>query len=353
MPVKIALIGLGYWGPSLARVLASIDGAELYALCDVRRERLAHVRRLYPKCRTTTNYETVLSDSQIDAVVIATPVCTHFDLAKQTLQAGKHVMVEKPMAQTTDQCRELIAIAEKNQLTLMVGHVFIYNPAVRMVKDIIRSGQLGQVYYIYSQRLNLGRVRQDVNAMWNFAPHDLSILCYWLGEEPARVSARGYSYILPGIEDVVFLTLDFPGNIGSNIHISWLDPRKVRRITVVGSEKMVVYDDVNSDGRIMVYDKGVSKKFIANDQDNHSSLSLGEFENFGEFQLLLRAGDVLIPKLDFSEPLKNEFEHFVQCVQTGQSPITDGYSAFKVVRILEAAQSSLRQNGVTVSLPPL
>ena len=348
MTIRVAVVGLGYWGPNLARNFASVSGAQLHTLCDLRTERLMQFSRQYPEARTTSDYGAVLNTPEIDAVVIATPVHTHYELAKAALQAGKHVMVEKPLSMTSAQCRELIALAENGDLTLMVGHVFIYNAAVRKVKEYIQSGELGQIYYIYSQRLNLGRVRQDVNALWNFAPHDLSILCYWLDAEPQRVVARGYSYIQPGIEDIVFMTLDFPSGVGANVHISWLDPRKVRRMTVVGSEKMVVYDDVNADARIMVYDKGVTKKLNALTASSANSVSLGRYETFGEFQLLLRAGDVLIPKLDFVEPLKLECQHFIECIRTGQRPLTDGYDGLRVVEALEAAQRSMIQNGVSL-----
>ena len=332
--VNIAVVGLGHWGPNLARNVAALSGARLHTLCDLRADRLAQVARQYPGVKTQTDYAAVLADDEVDAVMIATPVHTHFELAAAALRAGKHVMVEKPLAQTSAQCRKLIALADAHHLTLMVGHVFIYNAAVRKVKEYIQSGELGQIYYVYSQRLNLGIIRQDVNALWNFAPHDISILCYWLDAMPERVIARGYSYIQSGIEDVIFLILDFPGGIGANVHISWLDPNKVRRMIIVGSKKMVVYDDVSADAKIMVYDKGVTKK-------PNNRPSLGSYESFGEFQLLLRAGDILIPRLNFVEPLKVECQHFVESIRRGQRPITDGYNGLRVVQVLEAAQQAI------------
>ena len=335
--INVAVVGLGHWGPNLARNIAALPDAHLHTLCDVRPERLEHVGRQYPSAKRQREFDAVLGDPDVDAVVIATPVCTHFELASATLRAGKHVLVEKPLARTSAQCRELIALSEEHGRILMVGHVFLYNAAVRKVKEYIQSGELGQVYYIYSQRLNLGIIRQDVNALWNFGPHDLSILCYWLDAAPERVLAQGYSYIQAGIEDVVFMTLDFPGGVGASVHISWLDPNKVRRMTVVGSEKMVVYDDVSANARIVVYDKGVTKK-------PNDGPSLGRYESFGEFQLLLRAGDVLIPKLNFVEPLKVECQHFVECVCTGQRPLTDGYHGLRVVEALEAAQRAMSWN---------
>jgi predicted dehydrogenase len=341
MIVKIALVGLGYWGPNLARNLASLKEAQLHTLCDLCADRLAQFSRQYPEAHMTSDYNTVLNAQEIDGVVIATPVHTHFELAKRALQAGKHVMVEKPLAQTSAQCRELIALAEHQGLILMAGHVFIYNSAVRKVKEYIDSGLLGQIYYIYSQRLNLGIIRQDVNALWNFAPHDISIINYWLDAAPIDVVVRGYSYIQPGIEDVVFMTLDYPGDVGANVHISWLDPHKIRRMTIVGSERMVVYDDVSADARVIIYDKGVTRKRNTSTSPNPDGNSLGRYETFGEFQLLLRAGDILIPKLDFAEPLKLECQHFIECIRTGQQAITDGYDGLRVVQVLEAAQASL------------
>ena len=340
MTINVALVGLGYWGPNLARNLAILDGARLHTMCDARPERLERLGRQYPGTRLTSDFESVLADEAIDAVVLATPVVSHFELAKRALQAGKHLMVEKPLAQTSAQCGELIDLADRAGLTLMVGHVFLYNAAVRRMKEYIDSGELGDVHYVYSQRLNLGQVRHDVNALWNFAPHDLSILMYWLGNDPERVIARGYSYVQPSIEDVVFMTLDFPGGVGANVHISWLDPFKTRQMTVVGSKKMIVYDDVSADARITIYDKGVARTPRARDASPP-----GSYETFGDFQLLLRAGDVLIPKVDFVEPLKVECQHFVDCVRSGERPMTDGVSGLRVVRVLEAAQASMVADG--------
>ena len=336
MTVRLAHVGLGYWGPNLARVLSSIDGAELTVLCDANAERLQRFGRLYPTSRLTTSFEDVIADKVVDAVVLATPVATHFELARAALESGKHVLVEKPLASSGGECETLIEIADRQDLRLMVGHVFVYNAAVRKVKEYINNGEIGDVYYVYSQRLNLGQVRQDVNAMWNFAPHDLSIMSYWFGTEPQNITARGHAFIQDGIEDVVFMNMEYPGGIGASVHISWLDPHKVRRMTVVGSEKMVVYDDVSADAKITVYDRGVTKKLL-----DAGSASLGGFGTFGEFQLLLRAGDVLIPKVDFVEPLKVECQHFVDAVRTGETPLTDGRHGLGVVRALEAAQLSL------------
>jgi len=337
MTVRLALVGLGYWGPNLARNLAILDNAELVALCDANEERLRRIGRQYPSARLVPSFEDVLADDTIDAVVVATPVDTHFDLCRAALAAGKHVMVEKPLATSSAECETLIELAAAQGRTLMVGHVFVYNAAVNKVKEYIDAGEIGDVYYVYSQRLNLGQVRHDVNAMWNFAPHDLSIMCHWFGTEPTNLTARGHSYIQPGIEDVVFLNMEYPEGILASVHISWLDPLKVRRMTIVGSEKMVVYDDVSADAKVTVYDRGVTKKLI-----DQTEASLGSYRTYGEFQLLLRAGDVLIPKLDFVEPLKIECQHFVDCIRTGETPVSDGRQGLWVVRALEAAQRSLQ-----------
>ena len=347
--VNIALVGLGYWGPNLARNLALVEGGRLHTLCDAQPDRLARIGRQYPGAQTTGDYASVLADPEVDAVVLATPVSTHYALASQALEAGKHVFVEKPLAATSAEAEALVEQADAARRTLMVGHVFLYNSAVRRMREYIDSGELGEVHYVYSQRLNLGQVRNDVNALWNFAPHDLSILMYWLDADPTAVVARGYSYIQPGIEDVVFMTLDFPQDVGANVHISWLDPFKTRRMTVVGSEKMVVYDDVSADARITIYDKGVSKKLIES-TDGRRKASLGSYETYSQFQLLLRAGDVLIPKLDFVEPLKLECQHFVDCIRTGETPLTDGRNGLRVVRALEAADRSMAAQGDSVAL---
>lgn len=347
MTVRVAQVGLGYWGPNLARNLATVEGGELSVLCDLDQSRLERMGRQIPGARQVTDFEEVLEDA-VDAVVLATPVETHHALAKRALEAGKHVLVEKPLARTSAECEELIQLADAGDLRLMVGHVFLYNAAVQLVKQYIGSGELGEIYYVYSQRLNLGQIRSDVNAMWNFAPHDLSILCHWLDAEPATVTASGHSYIQPGIEDVVFLNLDFPGEVGAHVHISWLDPLKVRRMTVVGSEKMVVYDDVSADAKIMLYDKGVTKRLAGG-----SRASLGSYRTFDEFQLLLRAGDVLIPKVEFTEPLKAECQHFVDCIVSGETPRSDGRQGLQVVRALEAADRSIasRREESTIVAP--
>ena len=331
-PIRIAVVGLGHWGPNLARNFHRLPGAKLHTLCDVDVNQLQRVGALYPALHLTTDYESVLDNPEVDAVVLATPVHTHYRLASAALRAGKHTFVEKPLARSTMEAQKLVALAEAQGLILMVGHVFLYNAAVRQVKAYIDSGELGDIYYIYAQRLNLGIVRQDVNALWNFAPHDISILNYWLDGTPAQVDAHGYAYLQPGIEDVVFMNLEYTGGQAAAVHVSWLDPNKVRRMTVVGSKKMVVYDDVSPDAKIRLYDKGIDKR----------PNGLGSYATFGEFQLLRRAGDILIPKLDFTEPLRAECQAFLNAIRTGQPPLADGRNGLAVVEVLEAADRAMR-----------
>jgi predicted dehydrogenase len=341
MTVNLALVGLGYWGPNLARNLAIVSGGRLHTLCDSRADRLDHLARQYPGAAARASFGEVLDDPDVHAVVLSTPAGTHFELAKAALEAGKHVLVEKPMAKTSAECRELIALAGARGRTLMVGHVFLFNAAVERIRTYIESGELGDIHYVYSQRLNLGQVYRDVNALWNFAPHDLSILQYWLGATPVRVQARGYAYVQPTVEDVVFMTLDYPDNVGANVHISWLDPLKVRRMTVVGSRKMVVYDEVDPERRVVLYDRGIDEGPPGAMGAPRPRRSLGRYETFGEYQLMLRAGDVLIPRIDFVEPLRRQSQHFVDCIVEGRRPLTDGESGLAVVEALEAAQRAI------------
>lgn len=333
--VNIAVVGCGYWGRNLARSLYQLG--VLAMVCDIDPARHNIAAKISPNIRITSNFEDVFS-KDINGVVIATPAHTHYSLAQQALKKGKHVLVEKPLALTSSECSELINIASEQKRKLMVGHTFLYNAAVWKMKQCISSEDFGDIYYIYSSRLNFGKIRSNINAMWNFAPHDISILMYLLGQQPCRVSARGFSYIQAGIDDIVFMTLDFAGSIRANIHISWLNPQKVRQMAVVGSRRMVMYDDTNPEARIMVYDKGMAKK--------PDKPSLGDFETFDEFQLLLRAGNVHIPNIDFIEPIRVECSHFIDCINNGDEPLTSGHTGLQVVRVLEAAQRSLDRGGV-------
>jgi len=346
--VAIGLVGLGYWGPNLARAIDAAPQADLAAICDTDASLLERAARKHPRARTFSTAEAMLAEADVEAVAIATPAATHFGLARAALKAGKNVLVEKPMAGTAAEAEELIALAEAKERVLMPAHVFLYNAAVRKVRQYIESGELGEVYYVYSQRLNLGQVRRDVNALWNFAPHDVSILAYWLGAVPERLTAAGFSYLQPGIEDVVFMTMQYPGGVGANVHISWLDPQKVRLMTVVGSDKMVIYDDTSPDERIRLIDKGVTRRLVERADD--AAPSLGTYETFAEFQLLLRAGDVLIPKIDFEEPLQLEIGDFVGAIRDRRQPFSSARGGLEVVRVLEAAQRSLDQGGAPVTV---
>jgi predicted dehydrogenase len=339
--VNVGLVGVGYWGPNLARNINGLKNARLMWICDSRADVLANVASNYPSASTCADLATMLAAPDLDAVVVATPARSHFDVASACLDAGKHVLVEKPLAMSGEECRRLIETADAKNLKLMVGHVFLYSPPVLKIKELMDSGELGDTYYAYSTRANLGQIRRDVNAMWNLAPHDVSIMLYLLGSFPTSVSASGITHIQDGIEDVVFMNLRFPGGIAAHIHVSWLDPGKVRQLTLVGSKKMVVYDDVDPDAKIRIMDKGVTK--VA--KDNRES-----FSSFGEFQLLLRAGDVLIPKIPATEPLKLECQHFVDSIENDTRPLTDGVHGLQVVRILEAAQESMDKGSIPVEV---
>jgi len=336
-PLRLAQVGYGYWGKNLLRVFASAKGAQLQLCCDSEETSRQRAQAMFPGLETTADFDSVLSRSDIDAVVLATPAAAHYEQARAALSAGKHVFVEKPLARTAAEARELVELAEAKRRTLMVGHTFVYNDAVRWVKDYIDRGELGEVYYAYFQRLNLGRVRDDVNALWNLAPHDVSIALYWFGESPRRIAAHGVSYLQNGIDDVCFANLYFPSGRFAHVHVSWLDPSKTRRAVIVGSRKMVVYDDTSADARIMVYDKGIDR--------THLTTQLEGFETFAEFQLVQRAGDIWIPNLRFREPLQVEAQHFVDCVREGQTPLTDGRNGLEVVRVLEHADAACRAAG--------
>ncbi len=344
MKINLAQIGVGYWGRNLLRSFFRADRIGRLVAVDPSENARKWIRREFPTTEIGSTFEAVLKDPEIQAVALATPANTHAQMARRALKAGKHLFVEKPLALTTSQAEELVVLAREKNVILMVGHTFLYNGAVRTIRRYLQEDLLGRIYYIYSQRLNLGRVRTDVNAMWNLAPHDLSILLYWLGEMPVSVSAKGSDFLQDDIEDVVFMVLEFPGGISAHIHVSWLDPNKRRSMTLVGSKKMVVYEDTSADAKIKIYDKGITKKNL--------SQSLGEYDSFGKFQLIQRAGDLLIPKIEFKEPLREEANHFLESVATGSIPLTDGVHGLQVIRILEAAQTSLKNRGASVAIEP-
>jgi predicted dehydrogenase len=340
--VKIAQLGCGYWGPNLLRNFSAHNDCHVKLVAEQDAKRRQYVEANYPKTATTPHWENAISDPEIDAVVVATPASTHYALAKAALEGGKHVFVEKPLAMSVQQADDLIAVASLRKRTLMVGDTFLYNAAVHYVKRLISAGELGQVYYIYTQRLNLGQIRTDINAWWNLAPHDVSILLYLMDWElPVSVSARGMDYIQPGIEDVVFANLTWKNRTTAQVQVSWLDPGKTRKVTVVGSRKMVVYDDV-SDEKIAIFDKGIDRVPKAGERM--------DYDFFSNYQLLHRMGDVLLPRINFQEPLKAETAHFLHCVQTGETPLTGPQHGRSAVSILEAGQKSLQEQGRAVTL---
>ena len=332
--VKVAVVGCGYWGPNLIRNFHGLDGCELVMACDMDPARLAQVQKGFPSVKVTTKFQDVL-DSDVDAVALATPARTHHPLGMQVLNAGKHLLVEKPLAMSSPQCEDMIMAAERRRLVLMVGHTFLYSPALLKTKELSSPEYLGDMFYLYTQRVNLGRVQSDLNALWSIAPHDISIALHIMGAFPVEVSAHGSCFLKPGIEDVVFATLTFPGGRLANIHASWIDPGKVRKVIVVGSKRMIVYDDLAEEGKVKVYDKGVVK---------------GNGPVFGEFHYKLHSGDIFSPRIAMSEPLANECGHFVQCIREGKTPISDGVNGLHVVRILEAAQHSLQHQGMPVRM---
>ncbi len=341
--VKLGLVGCGYWGPNLLRNYASIDGVDVMAVADRAEGRRAFVSKNYPSIRLVDDGAEIIDDPNIDAVAIATPAATHAALAKKALLAGKHVFVEKPLALTTADAVELCELAESRRQTLMVGHSFLYNEAVRELKRRIDGGDLGNLHYLYSQRLNLGIVRGDVDAAWNLAPHDVSIGNYLLDGPPAEVSAQGIRALQPGdggLDDVVFMTLRYPNGVVMHVHVSWLDPQKVRRMTVVGDRRMIVYDDVSSD-KLWIYDKGIVKG---------DPVPLEQPTEFARFKMITRAGDLTVPNFKVPEPLNVQCRHFVDCVAHSKMPLTDGRDGLAVTAVLEAAGRSARANGATMTV---
>ncbi len=335
--VILAQIGCGYWGPNLLRNFSSLPNCHVKYVVDASAERRRFVERNYPRTTAIESLEPVLADPAVSGVMIATPAGSHFTLAKRALLAGKHVFVEKPLATKTVEVDELASLAEPRKLVIMVGHTFIYNTAVRYVKKLIDEGSLGEIRYIYSQRLNLGRIRSDIDALWNFAPHDISIIQFWLGDpQPMSVFRQGMDYMQTGIEDVVFLSVTYPNKIMANIHVSWLDPQKVRKMIIVGSKKMVVYDDV-ADNMITIYDKGIDKRAV-----------LGEnmdFDHPRAMEFSYRSGDILLPEIKTTEPLRAEAEHYVDCIANRRQPITGVAHARTVVSILERAVPAVQPKG--------
>jgi predicted dehydrogenase len=339
--IRLGLIGLGYWGPNYMRVLNELPDCELIVACDRSSAALDVVRSRSRHVRTTMEADEVISAEDVDGVIVATPTTAHFPLALASLEAGKHVLCEKPLAATVAECDELVAAADRVERVLFVGHTFLFNPAVRKMHSLVTEGAAGRVLYAYAVRTGLGPIRQDVNALWDLAPHDLSILLFLLGEEPISVSAAGRAVLREDVEDVVFAQVRFESGVIAGLHVSWLDPYKVRRVTLVGDQRMLVFDDVAVDEKLKVFDKGASYEAV-------SESARGT--EFGEYRALIRDGDILIPKIDASEPLKEEVSDFLRCCQTGERPFTDGTAGRRIVAVLEAATKSLRNGGATVDV---
>jgi predicted dehydrogenase len=322
-PIRIGVAGLGYWGPNLARNFAALPDCELVWLCDASAEVRDRLARAFPSARTTSNLDELLDDPELDAVVLATPVPTHAELAIRVSGAGKHCFVEKPLATNAADAERAVDAATKAGKTLMVGHLLEYHPAVRHLKELIDSDELGSLYYVYGNRQNLGKLRADENALWSLGAHDVSVILHLIDEEPEECLAHGECYVRDGVEDIVFCYLRFPSGIVAHLHLSWLDPHKERRLTVVGERKMATFDDMLLEGKLTVYDKGF-------DEDTHT---------WGEY--IARSGDIFSPRIANAEPLRVECEHFAECIRTGQTPRSDGHSGLRVVRVLEQLQRSL------------
>lgn len=333
--INIGVIGYGYWGPNLVRNFLECGAAEVKAVSDLRADRLKQVAGRYPAVKTTANHRELLADPGVDAVAIATPVSSHYELALQALQAGKHVLVEKPFTATVEQGRRLVEEADRRRLTLMVDHTFLFTPAVRKVKELVDSGELGRLYYYDSVRVNLGLFQHDVNVLWDLAVHDLSIMDFILGSAPQAVSATGVAHVDGQPEDMAFLTCYFPERVIAHFHVNWLAPVKIRRTLIGGDRKMIVYDDLEPSEKIKVYDKGIT----VNEPDGVYRMMVG-----------YRTGDMWAPQLATTEALREEARHFIDCIENGRRPLTDGAAGLDVVRILEAASTSMRNRGQPVEL---
>ncbi|SFV27743.1 Predicted dehydrogenase [Devosia crocina] len=339
--IGVGVVGYGYWGPNLVRNLCDLPEVQLRWICDLQTERLAGVRRRYPSVEITEDFQTLLADRQVDAIAIATPVATHYSLAMQALKAGKHVFVEKPLADSADKAQRLVEEAERRGLILAVDHTFIHTGAVRKMRDIVQSS-LGQIYYYDSVRINLGLFQHDVNVIWDLAVHDLAIMDYVLPQKPIAVSATGMGHVEGEPENMAYLTLYFPGRMLAHIHVNWLAPVKVRRTLVGGSDKMIVYDDLEPSEKIKVYDKGITL----------SSPPARRGEKFRQMQIGYRTGDMSAPQLDMTEALSRELREFVAAIDKGIPPLADGQAGLRIVRMLEAATLSLSRQGAAVELQP-
>ena len=337
--IRLGVVGCGYWGPNLIRNFHALPDCRLQMMCDLDTARLRHLQKIYPKVEGATDYAHMLNGVGLEAVVIATSVVNHFPMAKAALLAGKHTFIEKPMAGSAEHCAELVDIARNNGLVLMTGHTFLYSQAVKKIQEIINQGDIGEIRYICARRLNLGLFQKDINVAWDLAPHDLSIILTLMGEQPIGVNCRGSAHVTPGIEDVTTMCLTFAKQRSAIIHSSWLDPRKVREMTIVGSKRMIVYDDLAPLEKIRVFDMRVERPL--------------HYDTFGGFQYAYHYGDMHAPYIKQEEPLKTECQHFLDCIKLGTKPLSCGTRGLELVKILEASSESLRQDGAMVRLPKI
>lgn len=336
--IEVGIIGCGHWGPNHIRVFDQLPDSEVIVCADKSEERAKAIKTIFPKVSIVSDYKKILSNWDVKAVVIATPTDTHFSLAKEALEHDKHVLCEKPLAMNPEECMALQSLAEQKKKIIMVGHIFVFNNGINYLKRYIQAGEMGTIQYAHSERTNLGPFRYDVNAMWDLAPHDISIFNYLFDSSPVSVSARGQKCLNTSLDDLAFITLEYPENILVNIHVSWLDPKKVRQITIVGDKKMVNWDDLDNTGPIRLFDKHVERtsKFYA---------------TYGEFQLLSREGSITIPKVESNEPLKAQNKYFIDCIKDNKPPeMSDAQNGLDVVRTLCAIQESMEKNGVPVNI---
>lgn len=337
--IKVGVVGCGYWGPNLIRNFRALPDCSLKVMCDINQDRLKHLRTLYPEVEGSTDFNHLVNGAGLDAIVIATAVRFHYQMAKASLLAGKHTFIEKPMAASARECEELVQIAQEKGLVLMIGHTFLYSPAVRKIKELVEWGDLGEIRYICARRLNLGLYQKDINVAWDLAPHDISIILHIMEENPTTVNCRGSAHVTPGIEDVTSMWLNFSNDRSAIIHSSWLDPRKTREMTIVGSKRMIVYDDIAAIEKIKIYDARVERP--------------PHYDTFGDFHYSYHYGDMHVPYLKQEEPLRSECQHFLDCVKEGISPLTDGRRGLELVKILEASSQSLKLGGAPIKLNDL
>jgi predicted dehydrogenase len=334
--IAVGVVGCGYWGPNLLRNFKVLPNCRVKVMCDASEERLKHMRNLYPDIEGTKEFDYMLNGAGLDALIIATPVRHHYALAKASLLAGKHTLIEKPMAASSAECEELIQIGRSNGLVLMVGHTFLYSTPVQKITEIVRAGDIGEIRYINSRRLNLGLFQKDINVAWDLAPHDISIILHVLDEPPLTVNCQGNAHVTPGVEDVTNISLSFRHKRFATIQSSWLEPRKVREMTIVGTRRMIVYDDLQTHEKIRIYDVRVECP--------------PHYDTFADFHYSYHYGDSYIPHIQHEEPLRAECQHFLDCIEKGATPLTSGHEGLELVRILEAASTSLKDGGAPVSL---